>query len=94
MAQLNPSPKASRDELAQLFSGLIDETKEPTNIESWRTGIRGFVQEHWHVLQPQLTCPIRHDINACSGCLDQQVVACVVEQKDCEPLIQLHRKKG
>jgi len=50
----------------------------------WRRGLKQFVSKHWHVLQPQLTCPIKDDIDGCKGCLDTQVIACVVEQKDNE----------
>lgn len=74
---------------------LLGELEAPqgiNDIDLWRRGLKGFVHERWAVLQPQLTCPIRRDINACTGCLDTQVVTCVVEQRDNEPLIQLHRK--
>lgn len=91
-AGLNPPPGASRDEMIRYLIGMLDTVKETSAIDLWRRGLKGFVQEHWSVLQPQLTCPIRRDINACTGCLDVQVVSCVVEQGECEPLIQLHRK--
>jgi len=73
---------------------MIEASDVTDEIDLWRSGLKGFVQEHWSVLQPQLTCPIRKDIDACKGCLDVQVVSCVVEQQECEPLIQLHRKRN
>lgn len=72
--------------------GDLEQSGETHNIDMWRAGLKGFVEERWHVLQPQLTCPIRKDINACRGCLDTQVVTCLVEQRENEQLIQLHRK--
>jgi hypothetical protein len=71
----------------------VEPSKETNEIDLWRSGIKGFVQQMWAKLQPQITCPIRSNIDACHGCLDAQVVTCVVEQKKNEPLIQLHRKK-
>jgi uncharacterized protein (UPF0262 family) len=86
-------PGAQRLDLMRLFLGESETPKEINEIDLWRRGLKGFVQERWATLQPQLTCPIRADIDACHGCLDAQVITCVVEQKKIEPLIQLHRKK-
>jgi hypothetical protein len=91
-AGLNPKPNAPREILIRSFIGEIEPEREINDLDLWRRGLKGFVQERWAVLEPQITCPIRQDINACTSCLDAQVVACVVEQKDQEPLIQLHRK--
>lgn len=91
-AGYTPATGATRDELIDQLSGRIDLPTKTTEIDRWRQGLKGFVEQHWSILQPQLTCPIRKDINACNGCLDTQVVACVVEQRECESLIQLHRK--
>jgi hypothetical protein len=79
-------------ELVELLLGDREPPKETNEIDLWRSGLKGFVQERWTTLQPQLTCPIRANIDACHGCLDTQVVTCVVEQGKNEPLIQLHRK--
>src|SRR3989304_6232443 len=92
-AGLQPPTAASRSELIQYLGGELEPPKETNEIDLWRRGLKGFVWERWAVLQPQLTCPIRQDINACRDCLDTQVVTCVVEQRDCEPLIQMHRKR-
>jgi hypothetical protein len=90
---LNPPPSASRRELCDLLLGFTESSTTESEIDLWRKGLKGFVKERWQTLQPQLTCPIRHDIDACKGCLDTQVVTCVVEQRHYEPFIQLHRKK-
>lgn len=92
-AKLNIPSSSSRDELASYLTGYLHPPSDPNLIDTWRKGLRGFVLENWAVLQPQLTCPIRHDINACQKCVDMQVITCVVENKDYEALIQLHRKK-
>jgi hypothetical protein len=63
-------------------------------IDSWRHGLAGFVLDHWSVLEPQITCPIKSkDPRACFGCLDTQVVTCVVQNPNNEQLIELHRRK-
>lgn len=83
---------ATRDTLIGLLTGALDPDNGTHDIDLWRRGLKGFVQDHWTILQPQLTCPIRQSIDACKSCLDVQVVSCVVEQGDYEGLIQLHRK--
>lgn len=92
LAGLNPPPGSARDTLIQYLTGILEPSLDVNDVDLWRRGLKGFVQDHWHILQPQLTCPIRQDINACTGCLDVQVVSCVVEQNESEHLIQLHRK--
>lgn len=89
---LKPPSYSSKPYLVAYFLGFEVVPGERREVDTWREGLKGFVQERWAVLQPQLTCPIRADIDACKTCLDAQVVACVVEQRDYEQLIQLHRK--
>lgn len=91
-AGLNPSPRASREDLIQLLLALRDRSSETHGIDLWRNGIKGFATQYYHVLQPQLTCPLRQSLDACKNCLDSQVVACLIEQGDKEHLIRLHRK--
>lgn len=93
-AGLLPPTDAPRDSLMGYLIGAQEGGKEPTSIDLWRRGLKGFVEDNWAVLQPQLTCPIRADINACTRCLDTQVMACVVEQREYEPLIQIKRNDG
>src|SRR5262245_16995654 len=87
-AGLNPRPGATHEELCELLRGDRAPSTETNEIDLWRPGLKGFVQQRCAVLQPQLTCPIRQNIDACKGCLDTQVVTCVVEQRTQEPLIQ------
>lgn len=89
---LGAEPSASKDELIKLF--LSDTPSVTSNVfDSWRHGLTGFVFEHWKVLEPQLTCPIRSkNPKSCWGCLDTQVIACVNGTAQYEQAIQLHRK--
>lgn len=91
---LNAHPTATRHQLIALLTGdeepSITEIDHP--IDSWRHGIMGFVEEFWSMLETQLTCPARsRDPRSCFGCVDAQVVACVVANKSNENLIDLHR---
>jgi len=89
---LKVEPMMSRNQLSEAF--LSDAPEAATNVfDSWRYGLTGFVFEHWKVLEPQLTCPIRSkDPKSCWGCLDAQVIACVNGTAQYEQAIQLHRK--
>ena len=93
-AGLVPPTGASRALLIDYLLGNVEGEKEPTSIDLWRNGLKGFVEANWAVLQPQLTCPIRANIDACYGCLDTQVMACVEEQGHYGSLIQIRRKDG
>jgi hypothetical protein len=85
-------PTMSKRQLIESF--LTNPSTTGTNVfDSWRHGLTGFVFEHWKVLEPQLTCPIRsRDPKSCWGCLDTQVIACVNGTAQYEQAIQLHRK--
>lgn len=79
-----------------LIDAFLSDTVTHTTanvFDTWRNGLTGFVFEHWKVLEPQLTCPIRSkDPKSCWGCLDTQVIACVNGTAQYEQAIQLHRK--
>jgi hypothetical protein len=69
----------------------VDETQQP--IDRYRLALIGFVTEHWQKIQTQITCPMRElptNPRPCFGCLDTQVMACVVTNRDNEPKIRLH----
>lgn len=86
-------PSMPREQLAGLLLGELTPEAQPHTIDSWRHGLAGFVLSHWHVLQNQVTCPLKSkDPLSCFGCLDTQVVSCVVGNPKTEHLIQLHRK--
>lgn len=86
-------PSYSHSQLVEAY--LSDQDTGPTDnvFDSWRRGLTGFVFDHWQVLAPQLTCPIKsHDPESCWSCLDAQVITCVESNKKYEDLVQLHRK--
>lgn len=91
------SPHESTETLIAYLLGLqtpLNMTEATHPIDSWRTGIGGFVEDHWQKLQPQLTCPIRSgDFRSCFGCLDAQVIECIVKNPRNENVIALHRRK-
>jgi len=85
-------PSMTREQLAHLMVGEESEAV-PNVFDSWRHGLAGFVLQHWTVLQNQVSCPLRsQDPQACFGCLDTQVVSCVVGNPKNEHLILRHRK--
>lgn len=86
-------PSMTREELATLMLGDTPAQTYPHPFDAWRNGLAGFVLSHWHVLQNQVSCPLRsQDPRSCFGCLDMQVVSCVVGNPKNEHLIKLHRK--
>lgn len=87
-------PSATKEYMINVLIGEEEPNPQEHPIDSWREGITGFVFEYWQRLEPQLTCPIRSkDPKSCWGCLDTQVMACVVQNPSNEYRIQLHRKK-
>ena len=87
-------PSMRREELNSVLFGEYPELSVPHSLDTWRHGLAGFVLEHWSALQNQVSCPLKsQDPRACFGCLDTQVVACVVDNPQNERLIQLHRKQ-
>lgn len=87
-------PGATKDTMIGLLTGELDPGEVEHPIDSWREGLTGFVFEYWKRLEPQLTCPIKSkDPTSCWGCLDTQVMTCVVQNPTNEHRIQLHRKK-
>ncbi len=76
---------------------LLGEEEPPlgyNNVDSWRHGLMNFLLDHWSVVESQLECPAKSgDPRSCFNCTDTTVLACVVDNKINEPLIQLHRKR-
>lgn len=90
---LPATPAMSREQLGELLVGELPAYVLAHPFDSWRHGLAGFVLSHWHVLQNQISCPLKsRDPMSCFGCLDTQVVSCVVTNPKNEHLIQLHRK--
>lgn len=86
-------PSMSREQLGELILGEVPQTVQPHSFDSWRHGLAGFVLDHWQTLQNQVSCPLKsQDPMSCFGCLDTQVVSCVVGNPKNEHLIHLRRK--
>lgn len=94
-------PNESREEMIAFIEGR----KEPPAIteadhvfHTWRHGIIGFINEYWRRLETQLTCPARlmkhpttPNPKPCFGCLDTQVVYCLVNNLENQKFIEAHR---
>jgi hypothetical protein len=86
-------PNMPREQLTDLLLGEVQQNIPAHPFDSWRHGLAGFVLSHWQVLQNQVSCPLKSkDPLSCFGCLDTQVVSCVIRNPKNEHLIQLHRK--
>jgi hypothetical protein len=73
----------------------IEEPDHP--VHALRHGIMSFLLEHWRQLETQITCPAKSkDPRSCFGCIDTQVVTCLVQNPENEHRIEMHiprRKK-
>lgn len=99
-AGITAHPATPRHTLISYLTGDEEPLSEDHPIDSWRHGIIGFIQEYWSMLETQLVCPakdLRHPENPnprpCFGCVDAQVITCVVDNAENEHLIQLHRPR-
>lgn len=91
--ELNPMLGATREDLIDLLLHRDKPELYRNVFDTWRTGIAGFVIEHWSVLQNQVRCPLKtKDPESCFGCLDTQVTACIVDHNDHRQRIEPHRK--
>ncbi len=76
----------------------IDNSTHP--ISAWRFAIISFLRDYWHQVQPQLRCPARRlmtdNPNPCFGCLDAQVISCVLGDPEArnEVRIQQYKPRG
>jgi hypothetical protein len=87
-------PNLARDALIRI---IIHDREAPAidehTFDEWRLAIMRFIIDHRRVLETQITCPARtFQPDACFGCIDTQVVSCLVGNSSNLPLIQLHRK--
>jgi hypothetical protein len=89
-------PSTTREELIGFLWGSIAPlpiTEEMHPIDSWRHGLMGYILDHWKKLEAQLECPARSgDPRQCFGCLDTQVVTCLVENRGSERSLKMYRK--
>jgi hypothetical protein len=100
-ARIRAHPATPREYMMAYLTGDADPPEDfPGNhpIDNWRSGIIGFLNDHWATLEPQIKCPakmMRHPTQPnpqpCYGCLDAQVIACVVQNAKVLHLIELHK---
>ena len=102
-AQIPVLPNESREMMISYLEGesepvLQKEGDHP--IHAWRNGIIRFVDDYWKQIETQLDCPVRKlrdlehpDLRPCFGCIDTQVIACIVDNEDNERLIEERKKK-
>lgn len=87
------SPSATKDQLIKYIIGEELPPSTPQEFDEWRLAIMRFVIEHRAKLEVQLRCPAKSmDPRACFQCVDQQVVSCLVDNKNNLNLIRLHKK--
>lgn len=90
----NVQPNWDRDSLIRVIIGDVEPPNAEHDIDEWRLALMRFVIDHRTTLESQLTCPAKTmDPRACFNCVDAQVIACLVENKQYKKLIQIHRKK-
>lgn len=88
-------PSTPRDKLISYLTGEEEPVPVSHPIDQWRHGLMGFILDHWAVLEPQLTCPAKSkNPRECFGCVDTQVMTCIVQNPANEPLIKLHKKEN
>lgn len=94
-------PNEPRPEMIAYLEGL----KQPPRLtdadhvfHGWRHGFIGFFNEYWRKLETQLVCPARMmkhpttpNPKPCFGCLDAQVVHCLVNNPENASFIEAHR---
>jgi hypothetical protein len=95
-AKLPVLPNDSREAMGQLMTGELERDPPPSEIDGWRRGILGFAADHWKVLQNQTSCPLKNpdgsfNPQGCFGCLDTQVVSCVVDNANYIPQIERYK---
>lgn len=88
-------PDTTRDALIAYITGEAEPPTIPNDLDSWRHGIIGFLLDHWRQVETQLTCPaknLKKGGSACFGCIDTQVVSCLVTNERDLYQIRIHRK--
>jgi hypothetical protein len=90
----NVLPTLSRDELIKVIVLDAEDSKAVHDIDETRRAIMRFLIEHRKKLETQVTCPARtFEPDACFGCVDAQVICCLVSHgSDAQRIITLHKK--
>ena len=92
-AGLNVHPTDTNERFIQLLEGTEEDPPVAHPIDPWRDAIMNFVIDYWPKLQSQITCPAKsRDPHACYGCVDQQVISCIVKNEPVLQYIQIRRK--
>lgn len=90
----NVLPTMSRDELIKII--VLDAVASTAvhDIDETRRAIMRFIIDNRKKLETQITCPAKSfQPDACFGCVDVQVVHCLVSHgSDAQRLITLHKK--
>lgn len=77
-------PGATKQELYDYLIGKVG-CEEGNPVDSWRDTIMAFMIAYWKKVRLQVTCPAKtKDPKACYGCLDIQVIDCIVESPTIE----------
>lgn len=85
-AALPVSPGETKESYIAYLDG--EDPSGENNIDKWRDAIMAFIVEHPNI-HSQLTCPAKSlDPKACYGCIDTQVVSCIVKNQEAEFLIR------
>lgn len=100
-AKLLVRPNESRDQMIALLEGEIEppDVDESDNVfNSWRLAFIEFLLEHWKKIETQITCPAKAlkdpknpNPRPCFGCIDAQVIVCILQNSESEDLISAHR---
>ena len=89
-------PNFSNDALIKVIIGEVPPPDNKHDIDEWRYAIMRFLIDHRRMLETQITCPARSfQPDACFGCVDAQVVHCLISNgPDNFKLIELRKKKA
>jgi len=90
----NIRPTMTRDELIKIIVLDAPPSAEVNDFDETRRAIMRFLIEHRKKLETQITCPAKSfEPDACFGCVDAQVICCLVSNgPETQQLITLHKK--
>lgn len=101
-AGLRVGPNDAKETMIAYLEGEAEppeaSEEEYNVVNAWRGGLIRFAEAFWKHIATQITCPMK-DLKSeahpnpkpCYGCLDQQVIACVVSNAENEKRINNFR---
>jgi hypothetical protein len=90
---LSVQPATNKEQMIRILLGEEPPPDCKNEADSWRDAIMDFLLDHWQTVRGLLDCPAKSgDSMSCYKCLDQQVVSCLVENKDSLVQIRSRRK--